>query len=75
MRQIGAMPAFGRGIYLGGSLEAGKVYGGATVLEFDRSVLGGSLFLGLDTSIGPLYLGAGRASGRNHSAYLYLGRP
>ncbi len=75
MRQIGTMPAFGRGIYLGGSLEAGKVYGGATVLEFDRSVLGGSLFLGLDTSIGPLYLGAGRASGRNHSAYLYLGRP
>lgn len=75
MRQIGTMPAFGRGIYVGGSLEAGKVYGGATTLEFDRSVFGGSLFLGLDTSIGPLYLGAGRASGRNHSAYLYLGRP
>jgi NTE family protein len=75
MRQIGTMPAFGRGIYVGGSFEAGKVDGGATALEFSRSVFGGSLFLGLDTSIGPLYLGAGRASGGNHSAYLFLGRP
>jgi NTE family protein len=75
MRQVGTMPAFGRGIYVGGSFEAGKVDGGATALEFNRSVFGGSLFLGLDTSIGPLYLGAGRASGGNHSAYLFLGRP
>jgi NTE family protein len=75
MRQIGTMPAFGRGIYVGGSAEAGRMEGGATSLDFTRTVYGGSLFLGLDTSIGPLYLGAGRASGSEHSLYLYLGRP
>ncbi len=75
MRQIGTLPAFGRGIYLGGSLEAGSMDGGATTLDFNRSVFGASLFLGIDTTVGPLYIGAGRASGGNQSAYLFLGRP
>jgi NTE family protein len=35
----------------------------------------GSVFLGLDTVLGPLYLGFGRASPGFNSFYLYLGRP
>ena len=35
----------------------------------------GSLFLGVDSPIGPLYLGVGRAADGNSSAYLFLGRP
>jgi NTE family protein len=34
-----------------------------------------SVFLGLDTPVGPLYLGYGHAADGNSAAYLYLGRP
>ena len=33
------------------------------------------MFLGLDTIIGPLYLGAGHTFGGKSAIYLYLGRP
>ncbi|MBL8309823.1 MAG: patatin-like phospholipase family protein [Burkholderiales bacterium] len=74
-RKIGNLPAFGRGIYLGGSFEAGRVESPNTVLAQARSVLAGSLFLGLDTALGPFYIGYGQASGARRSGYLYLGRP
>ena len=34
-----------------------------------------ALFLGVDTPIGPLYLGYGRTASGIDSGYLYLGRP
>ena len=34
----------------------------------------GSLFLGLDSPIGSLYMGAGKAEGDNQSLFLFLGR-
>jgi len=34
-----------------------------------------SVFLGLDTVIGPLYLGWGRTFGGESALYLFLGRP
>lgn len=63
------------GIYLGVSLEAGRM---------DRPLVPGSptgllksaaVFLGLDSPLGPFYLGYGQAADGNRSAYLYLGRP
>jgi NTE family protein len=36
---------------------------------------GGSVYLGADTGIGPLYLALGRAGDGATSLYLFLGRP
>ncbi len=59
-------------VYLGGSLE----YGDATDdLDLKDMRGAGSLFLGVDSFIGPLYLGAGLAEGAETSAYLLLGQP
>jgi NTE family protein len=33
----------------------------------------GSLFVGMDTFLGPFYLAGGMAEGGNHALYLYLG--
>lgn len=74
-RQMGTMPVFGRGIYVGGSLEAGRTHSPNNNFAPDRSVFAASLFVGLDTSIGPFYVGYGHATGSRRSAYLFLGRP
>ncbi len=74
-RKIGNMPAFGRGIYLGGSLEAGTTDAPNTPNADAKRIYASSVFIGLDTSIGPFYLGYGHASGTRRSAYLFLGRP
>ena len=74
-RKIGNLPAFGRGIYVGGSLESGRTNSPNSVIAPGRSVNAASLFIGLDTSIGPFYIGYGQATGSRRSAYLFLGRP
>jgi NTE family protein len=63
------------GIYAGASLEMGH-YGTPLVPGSPTGTLkSGSVFLGADTPIGPLYLGYGRATDHNTSWYLFLGRP
>jgi NTE family protein len=66
---------FFEGLYIGGSLEAGRM---------DKPLVPGSptgtlkslaIFFGVDSPLGPVYLGYGRAADGNHSAYFYLGRP
>ena len=37
--------------------------------------MAGSLFLGADTPVGPLYLGYGQTEGGNNSLFFFLGRP
>src|SRR5207302_9672259 len=50
------------GVYGGFSLAAGKI-GGTFVADNPKDwIKAGSVFLGLDTLLGPLYLGLGRAS-------------
>jgi NTE family protein len=63
------------GLYGGLSLEAGRV-GKPLVPGAPTGLLkSASLFLGMDSPIGPLYLGYGRAADGSSSAYLFLGRP
>lgn len=59
-------------VYLGGSVEYGNAKDN---LELDDMKTAGSLFLGMDSFIGPLYLGGGLAQGGNASLYMFLGRP
>ena len=72
-RHIGTLPAFGRAVYLGGSLELGNVW--ATRDEVRELKSAASVFLGADTALGPFYLAYGRGTGGASAVYLFLGRP
>ncbi len=75
-QRIASLPAgIGKGLYLGGSLDAGNVWAGSQRISASGLLYGASLFLGLDTSLGPLYLGAGLSQSGKQSFFLYLGVP
>jgi NTE family protein len=61
-------------IYLGGSLEQGNVWDRTEDIEPGNTITAGSIFLGLDTLIGPIYFGYGLAEYGHESLYLYLGK-
>jgi NTE family protein len=61
-------------VYLGGSAETGGVWHRFDDIDSDGLILAGSLFVGVDTLFGPLYLAYGQAEGGNHAFYFYLGR-
>ncbi len=60
--------------YIGGSLEYGGVWEDKDDIGSD-SIASGSLFLGADTPVGPLYAGYGHAEGGYNAVFFYLGRP
>ena len=59
--------------YLGASLELGNVWQSSKDASFNNTITAGSVFLGVDTPIGPLYLAYGRADNGQSSIYIYLG--
>ncbi len=61
--------------YAGASLEAGNTWQERADIRFDDTRIAGSLFVGADTILGPVYIGYGHAGGGNNALYLYLGRP
>ena len=61
--------------YVGGTLELGNVWQRRSDISLADSVPAGSLYLGADTFLGPLYVAAGVAEGGNHTLYLFLGQP
>ncbi len=62
-------------IYLGFSVEAGNVWQTRSEIDFDSVQLNGSLFAGLDTYFGPVYLAAGFAERGHTNFYLFIGAP
>jgi NTE family protein len=65
--------------YLGASLEAGNAWLERSDVGFNDLVYGGNLFFGVDTPIGPLYLGGGYSQGGpgdggQFAGFLLLGR-
>jgi NTE family protein len=64
---------FGTGIYAGASLEAGNVWEDAGAVAVDDLRYAGSVFIGAETLLGPLYLGLGLAERGVSSAYISLG--
>ncbi len=60
--------------YLGGTLESGNVWKDKSQMNFNNAILAGSIFLGLDSFLGPIYIGYGRAEGNHHTLYFYLGK-
>jgi NTE family protein len=62
-------------LYVGGSLEIGNAWQNSSAVKFSNSLFAGSLFLGADTFIGPVYLAGGLAEGGHSALYLFVGRP
>lgn len=60
--------------YVGASLELGNVWDDRDAISFDSAIGAGSIFLGADTPIGPLYIGYGHAEQGRNSGFLYLGK-
>jgi NTE family protein len=60
-------------LYFGGSLEAGNVWQSRSEMSFDSVILNGSLFAGIDTYFGPVFLAAGLSEHGDSSFYLFLG--
>ncbi|MGF1680141.1 patatin-like phospholipase family protein [Photobacterium minamisatsumaniensis] len=60
-------------VYIGGSLERGNVWDQKSDVSWGSSMGAASVFIGLDTPIGPAYLAYGQAEGGQSSFYLTLG--
>ena len=69
-----ASSAFTIPIYAGGSLEIGGAWNDYDDISVDSLIPAGSLFLGVDTPLGPFYFAGGLAEGGNVSMYMLLGK-
>ena len=71
-RLTDAQALFSVPVYLGGSLEAGGAWD--TRRQIGSNVIAaGSVFLGVNTFFGPIFLGYGYAQGGHNAAYLTFG--
>ena len=61
-------------VYLGASLEMGNVWNSRRDISFSSAKTNGSLFIGLDTLLGPVYFATGFDDGGGSAYYLFLGR-
>jgi NTE family protein len=62
-------------IYVGVSAEAGNVWQTRSAMSLDSVVMNGSVFAGIDTFFGPVYLAAGFAEQGRANFYLFIGTP
>ncbi|QSI76591.1 patatin-like phospholipase family protein [Niveibacterium microcysteis] len=69
------LPQLGSGTYIGGSLESGKVWNQLVTHENTPTIPSASVYLGVDTLLGPLYMAVGWSDymGGKWGGYLYLG--
>jgi NTE family protein len=75
-RQLGdARGFFDMPVYVGSSLEAGNVWQNRADISVRSLIVNGSLFAGVDTYIGLLFLAAGLSEEGDTSFYLFLGNP
>ncbi len=73
-RRVGFLnETLGSAAYAGGSLEVGNVFKRLDGTPTKGALASGSLFLALDSRIGPVYLAYGRSEGGRSMLYLYLG--
>jgi NTE family protein len=71
-RRIGDLALFPA--FAGVSVELGDVWDQRSEMSFSDSRLGGSLWAGVSTPVGPVYVGIGRAEGGESAFYVFLGR-
>jgi len=61
-------------VYIGASVEQGNVWANRREISFASARTNGSVFLGLDTILGPVYFATGFDEGGQSAYYLFLGR-
>jgi NTE family protein len=59
--------------YVGASVEAGNVWASREEVSLDSLIVAGSVFLGFESILGPVFIGYGRAEGGSDSVYLTFG--
>ncbi len=59
--------------YAGVSVEIGNVWQDQDDITFDDTITAGSIYVGFDTFVGPIYFAYGLAEGGNSSFYSFLG--
>jgi NTE family protein len=73
-RRIGDLDqSFGTGIYAGASIEAGNVWKRLDGTSAHGVIASGAVYVGIDSKLGPIYLGYGRSEGGRGAVYLYIG--
>jgi NTE family protein len=73
-RRTGRLDAlFSTPFYIGASLEAGNTWHSKRDVRLDSLYYGGSVFAGLRTPLGPVFLGYGYAEGGHDAIYLTFG--
>lgn len=72
-RLTDASALFSVPVYLGGSLEAGGLWSEPRDIRAGDLHFAGSVFLGIDTLLGPMFLGYGHAQGNHNAFYLTFG--
>lgn len=60
--------------YVGASLEYGNVWEDRDDMAWDSGIAAGSVFVGADSPLGPLYLGYGHAERGRNAGFFYLGK-
>jgi len=75
-RRMGSKPLSGidSPVYLGASIEMGNVWQSSDEVSLNNTLVAGSLFVAVDSPLGPLYLAYGAAEGNRKSAYVFLGQ-
>jgi NTE family protein len=74
--RMGELPrAIGRTWYVGTSIEAGNAWQRRSDISAGDLKKAASVFVGIDSIIGPLYFGYGHTFGGDSALYLFLGRP
>jgi len=63
------------GMYVGASAEVGQMKTPLVPGNLAGTLVSGAVFFGVDTPVGPVYLGYGVMDGGYRSAYFFLGRP
>jgi NTE family protein len=72
--RLALAPLLLRGLYVGGSLEAGNMWTRLDGTKAEGLLTSGSVFIGADSAFGPFYLAYGRAfDDQLDTVYLYFG--
>ena len=72
-RFVAADKLFDAPVYLGASIEHGNIWRSVDDICGCDMLTAGSIFFGVDTILGPMYLGFGRASSGDDAVYLSFG--
>ncbi|MCC6132881.1 MAG: patatin-like phospholipase family protein [Acidobacteria bacterium] len=76
LRRIAGLPTrVGRGVYIGGTFELGRVWAKREDSTITNLRPAGSVFAAADTVLGPVYAGLGVNYGGTSTVYVLLGRP